>query len=153
MILICPFSCFQIDPKVAFPRRAHPKVSKDQLVFTNRFLRIYDILTIRMMKMRTVYKILVRKPEGMKPLWRHRREQVDNNKMDIREIGLEGVDWFLWLGIQTVGGLLRTDGFISVCTALSNDARYFSLLCFTGWRGYFEWTRSWNTWPGQALTP
>jgi hypothetical protein len=39
------------------------------------------------------YKILVGKPEGKKPLGRPRRTWVDNIKMDLREIGWDGVDW------------------------------------------------------------
>jgi hypothetical protein len=35
---------------------------------------------------RNVYRILVGKPEGKKPLGRPRRRWVDNIKMDLREI-------------------------------------------------------------------
>jgi hypothetical protein len=42
---------------------------------------------------RTAYTILVRKPEGKRPLGRPRRRWVDNIKMALREIGLDGVDW------------------------------------------------------------
>jgi hypothetical protein len=38
-------------------------------------------------------RILVAKPEGTKPLGRPRRRCVDNIKMDLREIGWDGVDW------------------------------------------------------------
>jgi hypothetical protein len=51
-----------------------------------------------------VYKILVRKPEGKRPLGRPRLRWEDNIRMDPREIGWEGVDWIhmvqdkdLWL--------------------------------------------------------
>jgi len=37
------------------------------------------------------YKILVRKPVGKRPLGRPRR--VDNIRMDLREIGWDGMDW------------------------------------------------------------
>jgi hypothetical protein len=33
------------------------------------------------------------KPEGKRPLRRPRRRWVDNMKMDLREIGWDGVDW------------------------------------------------------------
>jgi hypothetical protein len=33
------------------------------------------------------------KPEGKRPLGRPRRRWVDNIKMDLREIGWDGVDW------------------------------------------------------------
>jgi hypothetical protein len=35
----------------------------------------------------------VGKPEGKRPLRRPRRRWVDNIKMDIREIGRDGMDW------------------------------------------------------------
>jgi hypothetical protein len=37
--------------------------------------------------------ILVGKPEGKRPLERPRRTRVDNIKMDLREIGWNGMDW------------------------------------------------------------
>jgi hypothetical protein len=46
-----------------------------------------------MRKMRNLYRILVGKPEGKKPLIRSRHRWEDNIKMDLREIGLEDVDW------------------------------------------------------------
>jgi hypothetical protein len=42
---------------------------------------------------RKAYKILVGKPEGKRPLGRPRHGWVDNIKMDLREIGWDGVDW------------------------------------------------------------
>jgi hypothetical protein len=42
---------------------------------------------------RNSYRILVAKPGGKRPLGRPRRRWVDNIKMDLREIGLDGVDW------------------------------------------------------------
>jgi hypothetical protein len=36
---------------------------------------------------------LVGKPEGKRPLGRSRRRWEDNIRMDLREIGWEGVDW------------------------------------------------------------
>jgi hypothetical protein len=43
-------------------------------------------------RMRNAYKIVVRKPEGKRQLRRPRLRWEDNIKMDLREIGLEGVD-------------------------------------------------------------
>jgi hypothetical protein len=40
-----------------------------------------------------VYKVLVGKPEGKKPLGRPRRRWKNGIRMDLREIGLGGVDW------------------------------------------------------------
>jgi hypothetical protein len=42
---------------------------------------------------RNVYRTLVGKPEGKRPLGRPRRRGVNNIKMDLREIGWDGVDW------------------------------------------------------------
>jgi hypothetical protein len=42
---------------------------------------------------RNEYGILVGKPEGKIPLGRPRRRRVDNIKMDLREIGWDGVEW------------------------------------------------------------
>jgi hypothetical protein len=39
------------------------------------------------------YKVLVRKPEGKRPLGRPRRRWEDGIRIDLREIGLGGVDW------------------------------------------------------------
>jgi hypothetical protein len=44
-------------------------------------------------KERKVYEVLVGKPEGKRPLGRPRRRWVNWIRMDLREIGLEGVDW------------------------------------------------------------
>jgi hypothetical protein len=37
--------------------------------------------------------ILVGKPEGKRPLGRPRRRWVNNIKIDLREIGWDGMDW------------------------------------------------------------
>jgi hypothetical protein len=42
---------------------------------------------------RKVYKLLMGKPEGKRPLGRPRRRWEDGVRMDLREIGLEDVDW------------------------------------------------------------
>jgi hypothetical protein len=42
---------------------------------------------------RKVYKVLVGKPEGKRPLGRPRRRWEDGIRMDLRKIGLRGVDW------------------------------------------------------------
>jgi hypothetical protein len=42
---------------------------------------------------RNAYRIFVVKPEGKRPLGRPRRRWADNIKMDLREIGWDGVDW------------------------------------------------------------
>ena len=40
-----------------------------------------------------MYRVLVGKPEGKRPLVRPRRRWVDNIKMDIQEVGCEYKDW------------------------------------------------------------
>jgi hypothetical protein len=47
----------------------------------------------RMWETRNAYRILVGKPEGKRPLGRQRRRWVDNIKMDLTEIGWDGMDW------------------------------------------------------------
>jgi hypothetical protein len=42
---------------------------------------------------RNAYRILVGKSEGRRPLGRPRRRCVDNIKMDLSEIGWDGLDW------------------------------------------------------------
>jgi hypothetical protein len=41
---------------------------------------------------RGVYRVLVGKPEGKRPLGRPRRRWKDNIKMDYREIGIDGAN-------------------------------------------------------------
>jgi hypothetical protein len=47
----------------------------------------------RMEEKRNVYRLLVGKPEGMRPLGRPRRRWIDNIKMDLLGIGVNAVDW------------------------------------------------------------
>jgi hypothetical protein len=47
----------------------------------------------RMGVTRNTYRILVGTPEGSRPLGRPRRRWVDNIKMDLKEIGWDGMDW------------------------------------------------------------
>jgi hypothetical protein len=42
---------------------------------------------------RNVYKILVGKPEGERPLGISWRRWEDNIKIDLKETGCDGVDW------------------------------------------------------------
>jgi hypothetical protein len=45
------------------------------------------------MERRGVYRVLVGKPEGKRPLGRLRRRWEDNIKADLQELGCEGMDW------------------------------------------------------------
>jgi hypothetical protein len=42
---------------------------------------------------RGVYRVLVGWPEDRRPLGRPRRRWEDNIKLDLREIGIDGVNW------------------------------------------------------------
>jgi hypothetical protein len=42
---------------------------------------------------RNMYRLLVGKPEGRRPLGRPRRRWIDNIKMGLLEIGLSVEDW------------------------------------------------------------
>jgi hypothetical protein len=62
---------------------------------------------------RGVYRVLVWKPEGKRPLGRPRHRWEDNIKMDLREIGIDGAKWILraqkrvqwWAFVNTVMNL------------------------------------------------
>ena len=47
----------------------------------------------RMGEERVVYRVLVGKPEGRRPLGRPRRRWVDNIRMDLQEVGCGYMDW------------------------------------------------------------
>jgi hypothetical protein len=42
---------------------------------------------------RGIYRVLVGKPEGMRPLGRPRRRWEDNIKMDLQEVECGSMDW------------------------------------------------------------
>jgi hypothetical protein len=46
-----------------------------------------------MRERRGVYRVLVGKPEGKRPLGRPRDRWEDNIKMELQEVGCEGMDW------------------------------------------------------------
>ena len=41
---------------------------------------------------RGVYRILVGKPEGKRPLGRNRRRREDNIKMDLQDVGMDWIE-------------------------------------------------------------
>jgi hypothetical protein len=57
---------------------------------------------------RNAYRILVGKPESKRQLGRPRRRWVGNIKIDLREMGWDGMGWIglMWLRIRTSEGLL-----------------------------------------------
>jgi hypothetical protein len=57
---------------------------------------------------RGVYRVLVGRPEGKRPLERPRRRWESNMKMDLREIGIDEVNW-----IQLAQDAVRWRAFVS----------------------------------------
>ena len=47
----------------------------------------------RMGEERGVYRVLVGKPEGKRPLGRPRRRRVDSIRMDLQDVGCGYMDW------------------------------------------------------------
>jgi hypothetical protein len=60
----------------------------------------------RMGEGRGVYRILVGRPKGNRPLGRLKRRWDANIKMDLSAIGIDGVNGLGWLTIESSGGLL-----------------------------------------------
>jgi hypothetical protein len=58
---------------------------------------------------RGVYRVLVGRSEGKRPLGRPRRRWEDNIKMDLREKGIDGVNW-----IQPVQDRVQWRAFVSM---------------------------------------
>jgi hypothetical protein len=42
-----------------------------------------------------MYRVLVGKPEGKRPLGRTRRRREDNIRMDLQEVECVGIDWIV----------------------------------------------------------
>jgi hypothetical protein len=59
-----------------------------------------------MAEVRTIYKILARKPDGKRPLGRPRHKWKDSIKMDLREMGGKAWTGCIWLRTGTSGELL-----------------------------------------------
>ena len=55
---------------------------------------------------RGVYRVLVGKPEGKRPLGRPRRRWEDNIEMDLQEVGRGFEDWMELAQDRTDGGHL-----------------------------------------------
>ena len=69
------------------------------ILYNSYFVRVIKSKRMRktghvafMGKRRGVYRILVGKPEGKRPLGRPRRRWEDNIKMDLQEVGCGGMD-------------------------------------------------------------
>jgi hypothetical protein len=55
---------------------------------------------------RGVYRVLVGRPEGKRPLGRPRRRWEDNIKLDLRETGIDGANWIRLAQYGVEWGLL-----------------------------------------------
>ena len=66
----------------------------------------------RMGEERAVYRVLVGKPEGKRPLGRPRRRWVDNVRIDLQEVGCGHVDW--------IGLAQDSDGWQKLVSAVMN---------------------------------
>jgi hypothetical protein len=55
---------------------------------------------------RNAYRIFVEKPEGKRPLRRHKRSLEDNIKRDLIAVGWGDMDWIYLAEDRTSGGLL-----------------------------------------------
>ena len=53
----------------------------------------WNLATCNLIEERGLYRVLVGKPEGKRPLRRPRRRRVDNIRMDLQEVGCGYVDW------------------------------------------------------------
>ena len=80
-------------------RRLHNKELNDLYsspnivrVITSRRMRWAGHVA-RMGEERKVYRVLVGKPEGKRPLGRPRRRWMDNIRMDLQEVGCGYMDW------------------------------------------------------------
>jgi hypothetical protein len=62
---------------------------------------------------RDVYRVLVWRPEGKRPLGRPRRRREDNIKMDLRETGIDGANW-----IQLAQDRVQWRAFVNTVTSL-----------------------------------
>jgi hypothetical protein len=58
----------------------------------------------RMGEGRGVYRVLVGRPEGKRTLGRPRRRWENNIKLDLKEIGIDGVNWIQLAHIGSSGG-------------------------------------------------
>ena len=76
--------------EAVLPRRAVGINVREDFDFPSRC--ICGFLAIRTIN-RGVYRVWVGKPEGKRPLGRHRRRWEGSGKMGIQEAGSEGMGW------------------------------------------------------------
>ena len=76
-----------------------------------------------------VYRVLVGKPEGKKPLGRPRRRWENNIKMDLEEVECGGMDWFELAQPQrfrTLGACPACNGIAFILSKLISVTFYWS---------------------------
>jgi hypothetical protein len=96
--------------------RSWRKLHNDELHSLNSSLNIVRVIKSRRMREvrhvacmgegRGVYRILIGRPEGKRPLGRPRCMCEDNIKMDLREIGIDGANWIHLAQIGSSGRLV-----------------------------------------------
>ena len=84
---------------------------------------------------RGVYRVLVGKPEGKRPLGRPRRRWVDNIRMDLQEVGCGYMDW---IGVAQDRDRWRT--FVSALMNLLGDcgSTTVKVLCYKSVGRWFD---------------
>jgi hypothetical protein len=94
-----------------------------------------------------VYRVLVGKPEGKRPLGRPRRRWVDNIRMDLQEVGCGYMDWIglaqdrerwrtLVIAVMNLRVPWNSGNFLTSCKPVSFSRR-------TLHRGVSEWVHRW----------
>jgi hypothetical protein len=75
-------------------RKLHNKYSSPSIIRIIKLKRMrWAVQVARMREKRNVYRLVVGKPEGKRPLGRPRRRWVDNIRMDLGELGWGDGDW------------------------------------------------------------
>jgi 3-oxoacyl-ACP reductase-like protein len=71
--------------------RSSPSPNIVQVIKSRRMRWVGHVA--QMGESRSVYRVLVGKPEVKRPLGRPRHRWEDNIKMDLQKVGCEGMDW------------------------------------------------------------
>jgi len=79
-------------------RKLHNEELMNDLYSSPNIVRVVNIEKNEMVgaslwERRSVYRVLVGKPEGKKPLGRTKRRWEDDIKIDLLEVGCGGMDW------------------------------------------------------------
>jgi hypothetical protein len=69
---------------------------------------------------RGIYRLLIRRLEGRRPLGRSRYRSEDNIKLDLREIRIEGSKW-----IRLVQDMAQWLAFVNTVMSLHKESRIF----------------------------